>query len=474
MSGTSGLAWRAFAGRYAIALVVAIAFTATGVAAVDREIDHRVQDIERVRVTVATPPSQGANYLLLGSDTRGFVEHPDDVEAFGSAEQERDTNSDTLMIAHIEPGAQRAVVVSFPRDLKVEVPGGEGATAKINSFFGSGGPQAVVDMLKWNFDVDVHHYVEVDFESFRQAVNAIGTVNVWFDHPTRDDFTGLGQSAGCQALDGDEALHYVRSRSMEQLIDGEWQLVGQDAPDLHRIERQQDFIRKLLGLAISKSLGNPFVALDIADNTLEHMKLDREVGRGEVNELIKAFRSVDVNDPNAVLFETIPTTVDPANPASTLVLTDGAPEMIDQIRTFGAQPAPAVAATPGEVNVRVVEGVPEVDVNRTTSVGEELARSGFVATEGAPVQRKGQGRFFTEIRYAPSQIAAAKLLSAYVPDAGLVLDPTLGERLELVLGVTFQQLVVPATTAPVTPTATVPSTAPAPVTTVDPRVAACG
>ena len=64
---------------------------------------------------------------------------------------------------------------------------------------------------------------------------------------------------------GEYALAYVRSRSLEYLIDGKWQLTGQDAPDIYRIQRQQDFIRKLAGLAISRSLGDPFVALDVAD-----------------------------------------------------------------------------------------------------------------------------------------------------------------------------------------------------------------
>src|SRR6516165_8317160 len=99
-------AWRAFAGRYAIALVVAMALTATGVAAVNREIDDRIQNIARVKVTVADPPPQGANYLLIGSDTRGdgVSANPIDQAAFGP--DDGGANSDTMMVAHIEPGAQ--------------------------------------------------------------------------------------------------------------------------------------------------------------------------------------------------------------------------------------------------------------------------------------------------------------------------------------------------------------------------------
>jgi LCP family protein required for cell wall assembly len=474
MSGPSRPAWRAFAARYAIALVVSVLLTATGVAAVNREIDDRVSDIERVKVTVATAPPGGSNYLVLGSDTRAFVNNDIDATAFGDPLEESGTNSDTLMIAHIEPGAQSAHVVSFPRDLLVEVPNGGGQMAKINSFFGNGGAQAVVDMLKWNFDVDIHHYVEVDFESFRQVVNAIGTVNVFFEHATRNDSTGLFVPNGesCVALDGDEALAYVRSRApyIEEMIDGEWQQVEQDNPDKYRIERQQDFIRKLLGVAISKSLGNPFVALDVADNALGYMKLDVGVGRDQVNELIKAFRTVDVNDPNSVKFETVPTAVNPSNAyGSSLLLADGAQEVFDQVRTFGAQSPPSTTVVPAQVKVRISEGNNTVG-DRAPAVARQLAAQGFVTRAV-----KRHDAFLTEVRYPPSMVAAAKLLSTYVPDAGLFADPTLEGHIDLRIGATFGSLVVPdasVSTTLVPPTTTL---APVPDTTVapDPRAAAC-
>ena len=67
---------RAFAWRYLIALVLAVVLTGTAVATVDREINERVADIKRVALAVAEPPPQGANYLIIGSDTREFVEQP--------------------------------------------------------------------------------------------------------------------------------------------------------------------------------------------------------------------------------------------------------------------------------------------------------------------------------------------------------------------------------------------------------------
>lgn len=469
----SRAALRAFAGRYLIALVLAIVLTGTAVATVDREITQRVDDIKRVDLVVASPPPQGANYLILGSDTREFVSNEIDEEAFGPNDGGK--NSDTLMVAHVEPGAQRTLVVSFPRDLLVEVPGLTG-TNKINAAYGTGGPQTVIEMLKANFDIDIHHYLEVDFESFRQVVFAIGNVNTYFPYAARDEKTGLSipYGGGCYPLDGDYALAYVRSRSLEYLIDGEWQLTGQDAPDLYRIQRQQEFIRKLAGLAISRSLGDPFVALDVADRVLNYVRLDEGVGRDEVNSLIKAFRTIDVNDRNSVRFETLPVTPNPADPNSSLVLADGSEEMINRLRTFGDSTPKPPSVEPSQVNVRVVDGNGRGEAG---AIAGELVKLGFVAGASS---RPADPLLLSEIRYPPGQVASAKLLLSYFQDARLVLDPALTGRLRVVLGDSYSAITVPTTTTTAVPTATVPgatettpeTATPAPTTTTPPTTQA--
>jgi len=442
--GISSSSLRAFGGRYLIALVVALSFTATGVAAVNREINSRVAAIKRVPVKVADEPPGGANYLMIGSDTRALGD-ASDPSGFGD---DTGVNSDTMMVAHIEPGAKRAVVVSFPRDLKVEVPNSGGQTAKINSFFGTGGPQAVIDMLLWNFQIPIHHYVEVDFQTFRQVVSAIGSVNTYFPYPARDQYTGLSvPAAGCVAINGAQALEYVRSRYLEYEIDGRWQYVGQDAPDIHRIERQQQFIRTLLGVAINRSLGNPFIALDVADNALQYMKLDNGVGRAQVNELIKAFRTVDVNDPNSVKFETVPAVDDGSR--STLKLADGAEDVINSLLTFGNVAPPPTTVTPAQVKVKVTHLVGS-DGAQAAGLTQQLAEQGFVTSAGTyNVKDKPT---ITLIRYPLNMVNEANLLSTYFPDAGFFPDPSISGHLELVIGSAPITLVVPTTssTAPVT------------------------
>lgn len=433
VSGVSSPALRAFAVRVVIALALAGFLTAAGIVGVNRGIDHRVQKIHRISLLVAPPPPAGANFLLIGSDTREFVSVEGAAEVFGDPAKETGRNSDTLMVAHVEPGSQRTLVVSFPRDLVVDTIRGLPGRNRINAAYGFGGPQAVIDMLKDNFDIDIHHYVEVDFESFQEVVDAIGHVFVYFPYATRDDKTGVNAIVpGCHPLDGPAALAYVRSRSPEYLVDGRWVLGDQDAPDLHRIARQQEFIRNLAALAISKSLSDPFLAIDIADRVLGYIKADQDLERSDVNALIRAFRTVEVKDPNAVRFETVPVKPDPANPRATLVLADGAQELIDRLRTFGDETPPVPSVSASEVRVQVLDGSGGGYAQDTLT---RLMQFGFLSGGYGDAGRTAR---FSEIRYPPDQLAAARTLFPFVDDAVLVKDPSIGEgTVVLVIGKSF-------------------------------------
>src|SRR5439155_3649909 len=239
--------------------------------------------------------------------------------AFGDASAEGGQRSDTLMVAHVEPAAKRTFVLSFPRDLLVNIPGTAGKQ-KIKAAYDIGGAQTIIDTLKANFDIDMNHYLEVDFKSFRAIVDAIGTVPVYFPYPARDELSGLNVAfGGCDQLDGTAALQYVRSRYLEFLENGRWTYVGQDAPDLYRIARQQQFIRELVGIAVNRSLGDPSVAVDVSDRVLQYLKADQNLSRGDVNALIRSFRTVDANNTSSLDMETVPVTPNPTDPGSTLI-----------------------------------------------------------------------------------------------------------------------------------------------------------
>ncbi|GGU97228.1 hypothetical protein GCM10010182_11770 [Actinomadura cremea] len=169
------------------------------------------------------PEAGGFNMLLIGSDARG-----DDA-----------SRSDTLMLLHVPEGRGGVRVVSFPRDLMVEVPpcgGAPGARKMINSAFTTGGAECAWKTVESLTDVRIDRAVTVGFDGFRRVVDALGGVEMTLPEPVVDRKAGLSLPAGRQRLDGTQALAYVRARYS----------LG-DGTDLSRIERQHAFLASMAG-----------------------------------------------------------------------------------------------------------------------------------------------------------------------------------------------------------------------------------
>ena len=196
-----GMAGRLFLRRYLVALLVATLAAVGAVVGVNTVINDKIDRIPRVNLVTAPDPPGGSNFVLLGSDSRAFVKSQGQADAFGSASSNGGARSDTLMIVHIQPAAQKTLIVSIPRDTWVKIPGHSGMS-KINAAFNDG-PQAVLDTITTNFGVKVSHFMDVDFESFQGIVDAIGDVKVYIPYPVRDRYTGLHLIVGgCYPLNG--------------------------------------------------------------------------------------------------------------------------------------------------------------------------------------------------------------------------------------------------------------------------------
>jgi len=129
------------------------------------------------------------NYLLLGSDSR--AELP--PEEYGVDEQVGVYRSDTIIVVRTDPREGRAVILHFPRDLWVEIPGrGPG---KINTAFGDGveggGPQLVARTIRDLTGLQINHVLYVDLEGFRGVIDAIGGIPMCVDRPLYDQLAGL-------------------------------------------------------------------------------------------------------------------------------------------------------------------------------------------------------------------------------------------------------------------------------------------
>jgi LCP family protein required for cell wall assembly len=474
MPASSDGSVRVFAGRLGIALVVSTVLMTAGVVAVNRTINSKVGDIERVQLNVTAAPPEGANFLIIGSDSREFARNNQTAaDAFGSPDTQSGLNTDTLMVAHVEPNARRTVVVSFPRDLLVRPPGGS-SPQMINSIYADGGAQAVIDMLGENFGIPINHYLEVDMQTFESVVDAIGNVKVYFPFAARDLYTGLNARYpdACYPLDGANALAYVRSRHLQYKNPetGAWENATPTNNDLDRIARQQAFIRKLAGLAVTKSLGDPFLALDIANRVLHYLTADQALTRGDVNSLIKAFRTINTNDENALRFVTVPVRSATQDPNRLELDRPAADLVFAVLRDFGDdQPAPSTVQ-PHEVQVRVLDGTGKGE-GEAARVAATLGDYGF-RSGGTGVDPRGRVPV-TEIRYPAARAQEAYALSEWVDDARLVVDETIRHGVVLVAGGSFDGLTVPAGATTTTAAPAVGETGPmsAPTTTTTaPRV----
>ena len=149
---------------------------------------------------------------------------------------------------------------------------------------------------------------------------------------------------------------------------------------------------------------------------------------------------------------------DPSNPKSTLVLAYGAQTVIDQLRTFDNETPPVPSVLPSQVTVEVRDasgkGIAQDTLNK-------LVQHGF-HSGGYGVARNTV--LVSEIHYGPDQLAAAKSLIPFVEGAKLLKDPSLTNKVILVLGQFFPGLTVDptATTLPAAPVDTAPAP---PVTT---------
>jgi LCP family protein required for cell wall assembly len=368
---------RNFAGRMVIALCLATTCMVGAVLAVNYVIDAKLSHVSRVGLRTAHTSGGPENFLVVGSDTRAFTNGNGQLQSqFGNEAQNGGQRSDTMMVVRIDPSQSKTLVVSFPRDLWVQVPGI--GLSKINSAYDAG-PQRVIDMLKQDFNISINHFVQVDFASFQGVVNAIGGVHVYVPYQARDTLTGLYQPiAGCEAFDGADALAYVRSRELEYYSQQRQEWLPADAvPDIDRIARQQQFIKTLAGVAVHDSLSNPLTANTIVDRVLEHVTIDNSLSKSDVLNLVDAFRSINPNDTGHVQFATMPWVEGP-NQDGQNVLYVRQPDADPLLTRLGG------AANPSEVSINGAAPIGTVGASGATTT--TTTPSSTTTTSPAPTQ----------------------------------------------------------------------------------------
>jgi len=281
-----------------IASVVAITMLASGAvgAVVWNTFSKRLDaTIVKISETDAPPPDLGAieggfNILLVGSDTR---EGGNNIDGSG----EEGVLNDVNILLHVAQDQQSAVVVSFPRDLRIPYPdcalGGDG---KINSVLYWGGLGCVVETVSEFAELPIQFAAMVTFSGVIEMADAIGGVDVCIGGPIEDENTGLFlPEAGTYTLSGWNALAFLRSRGG----------VG-DGSDLSRVSSQQVYLSSLIRKVKSDgTLGDVGKLLSLAQAALANMTLS--AGLADPYTLVQIALALKNIPLNRVTFTQFPT-----------------------------------------------------------------------------------------------------------------------------------------------------------------------
>ena len=236
------------------------------------------------------------NWLVTGSDNNAcipknspFAGGFSDRSAFGE-------RSDTIMILRVNPQDGQAAILSFPRDMWVKQAGST-RHGRINSNFEKKNPNVLIRTIKENFGISVNHYVNVDFCTFKEVVDAVGGVRVPFVYKARDTHTGFKvlRARVCFSFTGIHALAYVRSRHYRWFDPQTKKWKSDGTSDWGRISRQQDFTRRMIKKALSVSRTNPRVAANIMNAALKNVITDDQVTPLLLLQLGQAMRNFDAD-----------------------------------------------------------------------------------------------------------------------------------------------------------------------------------
>jgi LCP family protein required for cell wall assembly len=215
-----------------------------------------------------TGPEGALNILVMGSDSR-----EGEGNGIDSEDPSNGARSDTTVILHLSADRERAYGISIPRDSLVtrpdcgkddEIPGGE--SEMWNIAFAVGGPACTIRQVEATTGIYIDNYVVVDFNGFKDMVDAVGGVPVCIPEDIEDPKHGISIDAGEREIRGDEALDYVRVRST----------IGNQS-DLGRIKRQQTFMAAMIKkVASAETLARPDRLVRFLNAVTKSLTLDFE------------------------------------------------------------------------------------------------------------------------------------------------------------------------------------------------------
>jgi LCP family protein required for cell wall assembly len=372
----------------------------------------------------------GCNFLLLGSDSRSGLSKQQQEEFGTNKDIGGSQRSDTIMVVHVPPGNQKAVILSFPRDLWVHIPGH--GIDKINAAFeggvNGGGAQVVASTLYKLSGLRINHWMYVDLAGFEGLVNALGGVHMCVPSPMYDPLTALSiRKPGCQDFSGQTALAYVRTRHWKASPSPtapECDVIG----DFARIGRQQQFLRAIFAKVLSPS--ELLHVQNIMPKLLQNFVVDKGLNPADLAYFVGQLQGLTTG---AADFRTVPTKVGWANvnypPYRLSIVSPIQPQANDLFRRIlNNQPLGDLGKeqqdtppSPANISVQVFDH----DSQGTAATAlKTLQDSGFLApTTVSPYASLKKPEKGSVLLYRQSAQPMADVVAGYLPNLKLVAVP---------------------------------------------------
>jgi LCP family protein required for cell wall assembly len=285
--------------------------------------------------------------LILGTDTREGKNSQyggaDDSAGYG--------HSDVMMLMDISADNKRVNVISFPRDLLVDIPKCTDpkthqeypaqSNVMINAAMSEAGIGCAVDTVNKLTGLEIDHFMMADFNAVKELSNAVGGVNVCVSDAIFDPDSGLRLPKGTSSVQGEQALSFVRTRH-----------AFGDGGDLGRIKAQQGFLSSLTRkIKDDGTLTNPGRMLSIADAITKNLTIDQ--GLASVPTLLTVANRLKDIDVAKVAFVATPTEPAVSDTNRLQLAEPAASQLFAAMRKDidltdpGASPSPSATDAPG-------------------------------------------------------------------------------------------------------------------------------
>ena len=179
------------------------------------------------------------NILLVGQDRR---------------EGEGRQRSDSMILCSFNSETNELALISFLRDLYVQIPGY--SDNRLNAAYAFGGFPLLKETLYKNFGVTVDGCVEVDFGGFKKVIDTVGGVDINLTQ-AEAKIVGGGATEGVNHLNGERALTYARIRYIDS--------------DFGRTERQRNVINAIIEKMRNRSVSE---LMNFVDSVLPMITTD--------------------------------------------------------------------------------------------------------------------------------------------------------------------------------------------------------